>query len=211
MKILVVGASQGTGALAAKEALERGHEVTAFARSPDKLKISSAKLTKRRGDFHDANSVMSAVEGHDAVIITASFTSFRAFRDIPNYFSKGTRHVIDAMKKHGVKKLVILSALGVGDSRALLPFIPRVIAADFLLKQPFRDHDLQETMARESGLDWVVARPGRLTNGAAKRRYFKTAAIEAVPSSISRADVADFLVEAAVTDKWNGKSVQIGG
>jgi hypothetical protein len=63
----------------------------------------------------------------------------------------------------------------------------------------------------DSGLDWVIARPGRLTNGPAQHRYIKTAAIEAVPSSISRADVADFLVQAVESEMWFGKAVQIGG
>src|SRR5258708_18373859 len=165
MKILVIGASQGCGALAARKGIDRGHAVTAFARSPDKLDLSSAKLTKKKGDFHDAASVEEAIPGHDAVIITASATSLKTLRENTTYFSKGTRFVIDSMKKHGVKKLVVLSALGTGESRALMGFVERKLIVDFLLKVPFADHDRQEAMTRESGLDYVIARPGRLTNG----------------------------------------------
>lgn len=211
MKILVIGASQGTGALAVKAALDKGHDVSAFARSPQKLDIRSNKLTLVVGDFHDRASVVGAVKGHDAVIITASSTSMKGFKEKPDYFSRGTRFAIDGMREEGVKKLVVLSALGSGDSRPLLPFVVGKLMVDWLLKQPFIDHDVQETMVRESELDWVVCRPGRLTNGPAKHKYVKTARIEAVPQSISRADVADFLVEAATTDTWNGQSVQVGG
>ena len=211
MKILVIGASQGTGALVVEEALARGHAVTAFARSPAKLAIEHPKLEKVRGDFHDRESVEAAVRGHDAVIITASATSLSGFKDNPRYFSQGTAHVIEAMKANDVRRLVVLSALGTGESRALSGFLVRKLLVDFILALPFADHERQEQMTRESGLDWVIARPGRLTDGPAKKRYVKKTAIEKVPSSISRADVADFLVEAATSDTWVGQAVQIGG
>lgn len=210
MKILIIGASQGTGALAVKEALSRGHEVTAFARSPQKLGLDHPKLRKQVGDFHQKASVADAVKGHDAVVVTASATSMKAFKTNPQYFSAGTAHVIEAMRTHGVRRLVVLSALGAGDSRSLLPFFLRPIILT-LLKIPFTDHGVQEEQTKASGLDWVIARPGRLTDGAARKQYVKKAALEKVPSAISRADVADFLIEAATTDAWIKKAVQIGG
>ena len=77
MKILVLGASQGTGALCVKAALAKGHSVTAFSRTPEKLDVTHPALTKVAGDFHDAASVRSAVAGHDAVIICASPSATR--------------------------------------------------------------------------------------------------------------------------------------
>ena len=211
MKILVIGASQGTGAWTVRIALERGHHVTAFSRNPDKLTATDAKLARQAGNFHDRSSVDQAVRGHDAVIVTASATSFRAFKDNPHYFSEGTAFTIDAMKAHGVKRLVILSALGSGDSRRIMGFFFDKMVVSFLLKAPFADHDRQEAMVRESGLDWVIARPTRLTNGPLAKRYVATAELKKVPASISRADVADFLVSAAESDTWLGKAVQLGG
>lgn len=210
MKILVIGASQGTGALAVKAALGKGHEVTAFARSPHKLAFEHAKLTKLVGDFHDAESVASAVPGHDAVIITASATSFKTLRADPTYFSRGTRFTLDAMKASNVERVVVLSALGVGESRPLVNVVVRAIAIGFLLKTPFEDHERQEQMVRASDRKWVIVRPGRLTDGPAKHEIVATSKIEPVPSSISRADVAEFLVGACETDEWVGKNVQIG-
>ena len=211
MKILVVGASQGTGALTVQAALDKGHEVTAFARTPSRLAIENPRLAKVTGDFHQRDSVDAAVQGHGAVIVTASSTSLKGFREKPTYFSLGTGYVIEAMKKHGVRRLVVLSALGTGETRPLVPALVRAILVGWILKSAYADHERQEKMVRESGLDWVVARPGRLTNGPARRQYVKTAAIEKVPSSISRADVADFLVTAAETDTWVQHSVQLGG
>jgi uncharacterized protein YbjT (DUF2867 family) len=211
MRILIIGASQGTGALAAAAALDKGHSVTAFSRSPQKLALEHARLEKVPGDFHQAASVEAVMAGHDGVIVTASATGLRAFKENPRYFSQGTGYAIDAMKRSGVKRLVVLSALGTGDSASLMNPVLRAVVLGFLLKGPFEDHLRQEEQVRASGLEWVIARPGRLTDGPARRSYVKTTAIEPVPSTISRADVADFLVQACEVPTWVGHAVQLGG
>jgi uncharacterized protein YbjT (DUF2867 family) len=87
----------------------------------------------------------------------------------------------------------------------------RTLLLDGLLTLPTRDHNRQEALARASDLEWVIARPGRLTNGPARGRYVTRAELSPVPGSISRADVADFLVTAAGSDDWVGKAVHLGG
>jgi uncharacterized protein YbjT (DUF2867 family) len=211
MRICILGASRGTGAEAVRTALDRGHDVTAFARSPDKLVLEHPKLTRLKGDFHSRESVDGAIRGQDAVIITASSTSLRGFKEKPRYFSEGTGYAIEAMNAHGVRRLVVLSALGTGESRQLMNFVVQKLVIAFLLRAPFEDHERQERLVKDSGLDWVIARPGRLSNGPARKKYVKTSAIVPVPSSISRADVADFLVTAADTDAWVHQAVQLGG
>jgi uncharacterized protein YbjT (DUF2867 family) len=211
MKILVIGASQGTGALCVKAALAKGHSVSAFSRTPTKLDLTHPALTKVAGDFHDAASMRSAVAGHDAVIITASPTSLSGIKDKPDYFSRGTQYCIDAMKALGVKRLVILTANGVGESKPVASWFQRTFFIGGLLKGFFADHDVQERLTKESGLEFVIARPTRLTNGPAKGKYVRTAELVSVPGSIARADVADFLVEACESTTWVGKAVQLGG
>ena len=210
MNILVIGASQGTGALTVQKALEHGHNVTAFARSPQKLTLEHPKLKKLAGDFHQQASIMAAVKNHDAVIVTASSTSLQGFKENPHYFSQGTGYVVEAMKQAGVKRLVILSALGVGESRKLMNFIVAKIVIDYILRAPFADHERQEKLVMASGLDWVIARPGRLSNGPATGHYEKQAELIKVASSIARHDVADFLLEAATSDTWLRKTVHLG-
>jgi uncharacterized protein YbjT (DUF2867 family) len=211
MKILVLGASRGTGALCVKSALAKGHAVSAFARTPAKLDVTDPALTQVAGDFHDAASVRSAVAGHDAVIICVSPSSLGTIKEQPDYFSRGTKYCVDAMKEHGVKRLVVLSAHGVGDSEPAASWFQRTFLIGGLLKGFFRDHAVQERMTRESGLDFVIAHPTRLTNGKAKGKYVRTAELVSVPGSISRADVADFMVEACDSMMWVGKAVQLGG
>jgi uncharacterized protein YbjT (DUF2867 family) len=213
MRILIIGASKGTGALAAKAALERGHEVTAFARSPERLRLEHPSLTKMKGDFHDHEDVARAVPGHAAVIVTASATTISSFKENPTYFSQGTKLVIRAMKASGVRRLVVLSALGVGETSKIAGWVAEKILFGIFFKPVFADHERQEQDTRESGLEWVIARPARLTNGPARKNYVKTTKLEPVPWSwsISRADVADFLIEAAEVDTWVGKGVQLGG
>jgi uncharacterized protein YbjT (DUF2867 family) len=211
LRLLVIGASQGTGALTVSAALARGHQVTAFSRSPQKLTLEHALLTRRAGSFHDAADVDAAVVGHDAVIITAAPSSLAGFKENPTYFSAGTALVVEAMKRHGVRRLVVLSSLGSGESRVLQGWFIRTLLLDGLLKLPTQDHGRQEALTRASDLEWVIARPGRLTNGPARGRYVKQPELSPVPGSIARADVADFLVTAADSDEWVGKAVQLGG
>lgn len=211
MRILIIGASQGTGALAAQEALNRGHAVTAFARNPQRLVLESPNLARASGSFHELESLRSVIPGHDAVIVTASATSLRTFKENPKYFSSGTENAIVAMKEFGVRRLVILSALGVGESVRLANFVLKALVINWLLKIPFQDHERQEQLVKESGLDWVIARPSRLTDGPARKQYEKRVAIQPVPGMISRADVASFLVDACENEQWVGKAVQLGG
>jgi putative NADH-flavin reductase len=211
MKILVLGASQGTGAETVKAALAQGNAVTAFARSPDKLAIQHPQLTRLKGDVFDKASVAAAVKGHDAVVVTAFPGSLKGFKERPNFFSEATAIAIDAMKQHGVKRLVVLSALGAGESSALLNPLLQFLLLKLFLKAPYSDHGRQEALVKESGLEWVIARPSRLTDGPANGRYEKTAELKKVPSLITRADVGAFMAEACVTDTWVGKAVQLGG
>ena len=134
MKILVLGASQGTGAYCVKSALAKGHAVTAFSRTPAKLDVTHPALTKVAGDFHDAASVRGAVAGQDAVIITVSPSSLGAIKETPDYFSRGTRYAIEAMKAQGVKRLVVLTAHGVGDSYSVASWFQRTFLIGALLK-----------------------------------------------------------------------------
>ncbi len=197
MKLLVFGSTGGTGRRIVEQALLQGHTVAAFARDPRKLDITHASLEVIRGDVTDSASVEAAVRGNEAVLSTIG-AGFRRC----TLRTEGTWNIVRAMEEAGVRRLVNQSALGVGDSRDLLPFHYRYGIVPILLRHAFEDHEGQEAVIRESGLDWTIVRPGNLTDGGltGEYRHGFTATDKATRLKVSRADVADFMLS-QVTDE----------
>ncbi len=170
MNIVVIGATGETGRQTVAELAERGHNVTAFARHADRLDASLGTGRLSDGDATDTAAVGRAVEGQNAVIVTLGISespvSVRVHgpRDtISDIRSTGTMTVIEAMRHHDVRRLVVLSAYGVGPSRDLLGFSDRMLFR-LLLKPQIEDTERQEAAVRASGLDRVVVQPVHLTN-----------------------------------------------
>jgi putative NADH-flavin reductase len=210
MKILVAGGTSGTGRRVVEQALERGHEVTLLARDPDRLDLKHASLRVVKGDVLDVTAMGRVVSGHDAVIFAVGAT-LQALKQNPTVFSDGTRNTIEAMQAAGVKRLVVLSSHGTGDSKATAGFVLNRIIKPLFLAPYFDDHERQEAVVRPSPLDWVIVRPWVLTNGPAKGRY-KVVEQPGAPAHmrISRADVAGFMLSAVETDQYVRKAVSIG-
>ena len=140
MKTLLFGATSGTGLELLKQALESGYAVTAYARNPAKIDvIKHENLQTIHGDVLDADAVEKAVPGHDAVVSTIGAGAGRA-----TLREDGTRNIVKAMEKAGVQRLISLSSLGVGDSRANLPFFTKCIIVSIFLRHAFADHERQE-------------------------------------------------------------------
>jgi putative NADH-flavin reductase len=193
MKTIVFGATGGTGREVVRQALDQGHAVTAFVRSPDRIAdIEHANLAVARGDVLDSAAVEASVPGHDAVLCAigkgAQRTTLR---------QDGTRNIIAAMETAGVSRLVCLSSLGVGDSRANLPFFTRYIIVGIFLRHAFADHEAQEVLVRRSSLEWTIVRPPHLKDGPRTGKYRQGFSIadRDIQGKISRADVADFMVK----------------
>lgn len=191
MKIIVFGATGTIGRLAVERILGDGHEVTAFARTPDKLGIRDPGLTLFAGDAMDQAAVSDAVRGHDAVVITIGSGLSR--KSVIR--SKGTLNVIQGMHAHGVRRLICQSTLGAHESWGNLNFFWKRIMFGLLLRPVFLDHELQESLVRASGLNWTLVRPGAFTDGPASGAFkegFKSND-QNLTLKISRADVAEFL------------------
>jgi putative NADH-flavin reductase len=111
--------------------------------------------------------------------------------------SDGTRNIVRAMEKSGVKRFVCQSSLGVADSRGRLGFLYNFFLIPLFLRNLFADKALQERVIQESGLEWVIVRPTALTNGPCKGTYRVGSSIGhwLFPSKISRADTAEFLLK----------------
>lgn len=114
-RVLIIGATGGTGRCLVTEALDRGYEVTALVRNPAKLAMEHPRLRVLKGDVLDYASVEQSVQGQDAVI---SALGHKQFFGPSSILSNGTRNLIRAMEAHGVGRLVCETSLGIGSSAA---------------------------------------------------------------------------------------------
>jgi len=198
MDILVIGASRGIGLEAVRQALERGHQVRAFARSAQSIAIESERLEKRTGDATRPDDVKAALEGVDAVIFALGVPKKLSTLMRPiHLFSEATDVLIAAMQETGVRRLLAVTGFGTGDSYSRLSSAERV-GFQAIMGRAYEDKNRQERLVTETDLDWTLVRPGFLTSNRMTGRY----QVLTEPSSwrngmISRADVAHFMIHAA--------------
>lgn len=200
MKLVIFGSTGSIGRQLVKQALEQGHAVTAFARDPAKLDIQHANLKVFQGDAMDAASVEKAVQGQDAVLCVLGSGGKRK----GTIRSEGTRQIIHAMEKAGVRRFICQTTLGVGDSQGNLNFFWKYIMFGAILRDVFADHEKQENYVRQSRLDWTIVRPGAFTDGnrTGKYRHGFPGTDKTTKLKISRADVADFIVKQLADDSY---------
>jgi putative NADH-flavin reductase len=206
--ILIAGASRGIGLETVKHALAEGHAVRALARSAAAIPLEDEKLEKMTGDALERTTVAAAVSGVDAIIQTlgAPFGS-EAVLQGTTLFSKATRILVDAMAAAGVKRLIAVTGLGAGDSRGHGGFLYDTFVFPLMLKRLYDDKDVQEQIIKRSGLDWTIVRPGILTSGPATGAYrVLLDPKDWRAGSISRADVAVFLVKQVTDRAYIGKT-----
>lgn len=206
-KVLVIGASRGIGLETVKQALKAGHTVRAMARSPVNVLGRRDTLETVTGDALDPDAVKRAVMGVDTVIQTLGLS---ASPDMivkrVRLFSDATRVLVAAMEECGVKRLICLTGFGAGDSRNRGGFLYNT-AFNLFLGRAYDDKTVQERIIRESTLDWVIARPGVLTNHRPTGTYQVLSDPREWRSGfISRADVADFLVGQVEDDTYIGQT-----
>lgn len=207
MKLLIFGATGKTGLHLVQQALALGHQVTVFVRNPACFPVRHANLKTIPGDILDPRSVKHAIHGHDAVLSSIDPPAHK----IGTVCSLGTQNIVIAMQKAGVKRFIAQAALGYGDSRKTLdrtPFFFRYIIVPFILRKGFADHALQEEYIKQSGLDWVIARPGNLTDGplTGAYRHGFSASDKKIKVKISRADTADFMLKQLTSDLYLWKT-----
>lgn len=193
MRVLVIGASRGTGLQVVKKALEAGHEVTACARKVNEIDLRHRNLHLQRADVLDFFALQRTVPGHDAVVLCLGvLPTFEKVR----LFSEGTRNLIDAMHAARIKRLVVVTGVGAGDSRGHGGFLYDRLFQPFVLRTIYEDKNRQEGIIRKSNLEWTIVRPGFLTNGDETCSYQTYTNLNGVVAGkISRADVAHFILD----------------
>jgi uncharacterized protein YbjT (DUF2867 family) len=217
MKVLVVGASGGSGRAALRELLRRDHEVTAFSRHATALaaRLGTDRVRGIDGDATNPGDVDRAVRGQDAVVVTLGISEnpvrVRLLGPAATPIdvrSRGTRIVIEAMRRHGVRRLVVQTSYGVGPTREQLPIMQRLIFRLLLLPQ-IADTERQDQLVRSSGLDWTNIQPVNLTNDDAAGLPFTSTTGETRGWKVARARVGRFLAESVESRDYLAQTVSL--
>jgi putative NADH-flavin reductase len=185
--LFILGATGGTGRELIQQARQRGHRVTAFVRSPDKLGPLADQVTVVRGDPRSADELRAALPGHDAVLSALGPSGIGR----NTLVSDAARSTVSAMQATGVHRLLVVGVA------MLFPGLLNGFVRRTFLKNVATDHAEMESVVTASNLDWTIARPPRLTNGPLTRSY--GVGDGRMPTgtglTISRADLAHFLLQ----------------
>lgn len=193
-RVLIVGATGETGRQLVAQALGLGYAVTALVRDPSKLRVDHPQLTVMQGDVLDYASVEAAMRGQEAVL---SALGHKRYFHPTRILSEGTRNILRAMKAHGVPRLVCETSLGIGDSAGRMGLYYTLLVIPVILHFYFWDKTRQERLIAESDVEWVIVRPGVLTNREkrGRTRHGRHVGNFIWTVRISRADVADFMLK----------------
>jgi putative NADH-flavin reductase len=206
MRLALFGATRGTGRHVLDQALALGHSVTALVRG-DPVHDAHKNLRIIQGDATtDDGAVTEVVRGQDVVI--SALGRGRSFRS-EGLIESAAGRIGSAMRNQGVSRLVFTSAFGLGDTREIVPFISRLFR-DTLLRDIYADKEAGEAILRHSDLNWTFVHPSRLTDGPRTGNYRVGERLPLKGSpSISRADVAEFLLQQVDDPTYMRKTVLI--
>jgi putative NADH-flavin reductase len=208
MKLAVFGATGPTGLEIVKQALERGHEVTALARDPARLSLQHERLSAIKGDVFDPATLERVISGKDAVLSALGVKVGLTGAPHTTIYSDTAKGFITAMRKTGVKRLVYCTSGGVEDHDPNAAWFYEHIIKPVLLQKGYDDMKIAEAAIWGAiDIDWVVVRPTRLTDGP------KTGSFRVSPrfapekgTDISRADLASFMLDRVSGDQWVRKT-----
>ena len=139
----------------------------------------------------DAAKAEETLQGADAVVVSLGNTDSN-----PDYVvSQGTQVIVDAMKRLGQpKRIIIVSSMGVGESKEQVSFTFKMLMTT-VLRKPMEDKERQEALVKASDLDWTIVRPGGLIDSPATGSYKSGLDPEIGAGQVSRADVAAFVLK----------------
>jgi uncharacterized protein YbjT (DUF2867 family) len=202
VKLVVFGATGGTGHQLVEQALAGGHHVTGFVRNPEALGITHERLSVVIGDVRDLSAVEHGTSGQDAVLCALGVPA--GVKGPVTLCGDGTERIVAAMARHGVRRIVCQTAFSAGESRnwGLSAWMTRRVIGQIMC-----DKDRQERLLRDSGLDFVIVRPPTLTQGARRGTYrVREHAWLWLWNHVSRADVAEFMLAQVDSDHYVGKA-----
>ena len=207
MKLLVIGATGGTGKEIVKQAASAGHLVTALVRDAGKGGFGPP-VEMAVGDVLDPGSLKMAVTGQDAVVCSLGSAATGPFKEM-TLLSKGTHNLVAAMQAQGVGRLVCITGIGASESKGHGPWYYNWLIQPLVLRGVYKDKTRQEAIVRGSGLAWTLVRPALLTNGVKKGHEVVRAITElagAHVTTVSRADVAAFCLQELADGRYQSEA-----
>ncbi len=204
MKVLVFGAAGKTGRAVVEQAVAAGHRVTAFVQKADEYKDSNVRIVE--GDATKGADVDAAVRGQDAVIDTiGGKTPYKE----TSLESSAASAIIASMQQNGVRRLVVTSMIGEGESEANATIWERLLVST-MMRGTDKDKAAMESTVEASSLDWIILRPAILSDDPAKgnARVFSAETGEKA-HKITRADLAVFMVTQLTSDKYLRQAVTV--
>lgn len=203
--IVIIGASRGIGLVLLDQAFQQGHSVTALFRNPQSFSMRHERLRTVIGNVVDQETLNKAITGQDVVCWTIGTKP--TWKPV-TVFSDGTSRLLRAMKEAKVRRLICVTGIGAGDSRGHGGFFYDWIVNPLLLRKIYEDKDRQEALIRASEAEWIIVRPGFLTNGPLTGKYRVISDLSGVSAGkISRADVANFMLENIASNEYVGKTL----
>jgi putative NADH-flavin reductase len=206
MNILVLGSTGATGRALVELALVRGHTVTAFARDPSKISSPNPRLRVIQGDVLKPITLEPAMAGQNAVILCVGPGAEKQ----STVRTDAARNTVAAMTRAGVPRLIALSGLGAGVSRAARGFVFDKIIAPLRMGGVLEDQNGLEAEVRKSKLDWVLVRPGEMMDLPAKGKWAVSLDGSGISPKIARADVALFVLDQLESDEFLRPAPAIG-
>lgn len=215
MKILILGATGRTGRLIVEEALKQGYDLNVLVRDKNKISFSSKSIKVYQGTPARQTDLAAAMQGCDLVIsalgiVRASDAPWSKLITAKNFISESIKNVIDEADQQNLKRIMTVSAWGVGDSKKEVPFWLRWLINHTNMGPVYAEHEAEEKLLANSNLNWTAVRPVAL-NDSKKIKTLKVSFNNSPKPSlyISRQSVAKFMVDIVKSDKYDMKSPTI--
>ncbi len=210
MKVAIIGATGKTGYQTMLKALDLGHQVTAVVRDPGSIHLQHECLKLKQADVMERLDMLEeALAGQEAVISTIGIST--GLNSKVNLYSKGTSNIIKVMHKKGVKRLILISSIGIDEARdPNVPFIFQDVFFPLIFSNSAADMREMEKNVSNSNLNWTIIRPAGLVNKPPTWQY-RVAIAPSLPRpyTMGRADVADFMVKQLANPEYYGKIVSL--
>lgn len=212
MRILILGATGRTGRLLLTEALARGHQVNVLVSHKSRLTVSPDRVSAFEGTPLNRYTLAEAVRGCDAILSTLNISRTSDFpwaklRTSVDFLSLSMKNIIEVAEEQQVSRIIITTAWGVAETRKDIPLWFSLLIKYSNIRYPYKDHELQENLLKQSGMDWTIVRPVGLTDLNKKRKVQVSFDNTPKPTlTISRLRTANFMLDALENKLYSRQS-----